>query len=96
MPPGGNQSRSTAKNKISTTASQNPGTDPTAQTSSELAYQQRLLDIKTRYKDQFMRVLPAQKVNTLYRAERDFRAQLIRQLRERQEGRPGGFRRMRQ
>ncbi|PUZ27723.1 hypothetical protein GA0116948_10628 [Chitinophaga costaii] len=70
--------------------------DPSAQVSSELAYQQRMVDIKTRYKDQFMRVLPPQKVNTLYRAERDFRAQLIRQLKERQEGRPGGFRRMRQ
>lgn len=74
-------------------------TDKTAATQAvdrQLGYEQRMLDIKTHYKDQFMQVLPAEKVNTLYRAEREFRQQLIRQLKERQEGRPGGFKRMRQ
>lgn len=76
---------------------QNPDpTDPTAQATQDLKYQQRMLDIKTRYKDQFVRVLPAQKVNTLYRAERDFRQQLMLQLKERQAQRGGPIRRMRQ
>lgn len=76
---------------------QNPDpADPTAQATQDLKYQQRMLDIKTRYKDQFVKVLPAQKVNTLYRAERDFRQALLREYKMRQEQRGVPLRRMRQ
>ncbi len=53
----------------------------------ELGYEKRMLDIKTRYKQEFLKVLPARKVGNLYRAEREFRSMMIRQLKERRENR---------
>ncbi|MGX5818549.1 hypothetical protein ACWKWU_10155 [Chitinophaga lutea] len=51
----------------------------------ELNYERRMLDIKTRYKQEFMKVLPARKVGNLYKAEREFRGMMIRQLKERRD-----------
>ncbi len=53
----------------------------------ELGYEKRMLDIKTKYKEEFLKVLPAKKVSNLYRAEREFRSMMIRQLKERRENR---------
>ena len=53
------------------------------QLNHDMFYEQRILTIKQHYKDQFLRVLPADKVNTLYQSERDFKGELIQQLRER-------------
>lgn len=51
----------------------------------ELKFEAKLLDIKKRYKKEFLEVLPQQKVDKLYPAEREFRERLINQLRERRE-----------
>lgn len=51
----------------------------------ELGFEKRMLEIKTRYKEEFLKVLPASKVSMLYRAEREFRSMMIRQLKERRE-----------
>lgn len=53
----------------------------------ELGFEKRMLDIKTKYKEEFLKVLPAKKVSNLYRAEREFRTMMIRQLKERRENR---------
>ncbi|WP_431437127.1 hypothetical protein [Chitinophaga caseinilytica] len=53
----------------------------------ELGFEKRMLDIKTKYKGEFLKVLPAKKVSGLYRAEREFRSMMIRQLKERRENR---------
>ncbi len=44
-----------------------------------------MLEIKTRYKQEFMKILPARKVGNIYRSEREFRAMMIRQLKEKEE-----------
>lgn len=56
----------------------------------ELKYEQRMLDIKSRYDREFQRVLPATKAGSVFRSEREFRVQLIRQLKERQSRNVGG------
>lgn len=56
----------------------------------ELKYEQRMLDIKSRYDREFQRVLPASKAGSVFRSEREFRGQLIRQLKERQSRNIGG------
>jgi hypothetical protein len=62
----------------------------------ELSYEQRMLDIKTRYNREFAKVLPAAKVSSVFRSEREFRGALIRQLRERQNMGGPAARRFRQ
>lgn len=53
----------------------------------ELGYEKKVLDIRTRYKDRFLKVLPAGKVAMVYRAERDFRNMMIRTIKERRDAR---------
>ncbi|MCL6524326.1 MAG: hypothetical protein K6T34_06655 [Thermoflavifilum sp.] len=50
----------------------------------ELAYEQQLVDIRKKYRQQFEQVLPPRKVALLFVAEREFTNQLINQLKERQ------------
>ncbi|MGN6511700.1 MAG: hypothetical protein ACTHLD_19705 [Chitinophaga sp.] len=66
-----------------------PRTDAVAEAAmdKELDYERKMLDIRTRYKQEFMKVLPARKVSNLYRAEREFRGMMIRQLKERRDNR---------
>jgi Spy/CpxP family protein refolding chaperone len=66
-----------------------PRTDKVAEEAmdKELGYEKKMLDIRTRYKQEFMKVLPARKVSNLYRAEREFRGMMIRQLKERKDNR---------
>ncbi|MBO9152480.1 hypothetical protein ACFOTA_09710 [Chitinophaga sp. GCM10012297] len=66
-----------------------PRTDAVAEEAmdKELGYERKMLDIRTRYKQEFMKVLPARKVSNLYRAEREFRGMMIRQLKERKDNR---------
>ncbi|WP_341834431.1 hypothetical protein WJU16_15695 [Chitinophaga pollutisoli] len=73
----------------------NPRTDALASEAldKELGFEKRMVDIKTRYKQEFLKVLPAAKVTQLYRAEREFRSMMIRQLKERREHRDNDNRR---
>ncbi len=66
-----------------------PRTDAVAEEAldKELGYERRMLEIKTRYKQEFMKILPARKVGNIYRSEREFRAMMIRQLKERKDNR---------
>lgn len=66
-----------------------PRTDAIAEEAldKELGYERRMLEIKTRYKQEFMKILPARKVGNIYRSEREFRAMMIRQLKERKDNR---------
>lgn len=51
----------------------------------ELGYEKKMLEIKTRYKQIFLKAIPARKVGILYRSEREFRNMMIRQMKERRE-----------
>lgn len=51
----------------------------------ELGYEKRMIDIRTRYKQEFLKAIPARKVGILYRSEREFRNMMIRQMKERRE-----------
>jgi hypothetical protein len=54
---------------------------------AELGYEKKMLDIRTRYKDEFKKVIPPPKVTDFFRSEREFRQMMIRQLKERKENR---------
>ncbi len=60
-------------------------TDADAQLNGELDFEGRLLDLRKKYRSEFSKVIPAQKVVLLYQAEREFREQLIKQLKERRQ-----------
>lgn len=55
----------------------------------EIGYERKMVDIKAKYKEEFMKVLPPEKVMKLYRVQREFRNMMIRQLKERAEGNRG-------
>jgi Skp family chaperone for outer membrane proteins len=50
-----------------------------------LENEQKLLDIRKKYKPDFEQILGPQRLNDLYNAERDFRNLLIRQLKEQKQ-----------
>lgn len=52
----------------------------------EMAFRQSELDVLKKYHNQFKKVLPIRKVAKLYRAEEDFKRELLRRLGERREG----------
>lgn len=51
-----------------------------------------LLDLKRSYYERFRRVVPARKIALFQRADREFRLELLRKAKERQEGRRGRMR----
>ncbi|MBK0380518.1 hypothetical protein [Mucilaginibacter segetis] len=55
----------------------------TEQIDKELYYENQLLSIRKRYRDEFLKILPAEKVSELYKSEREFTDELIKQLSER-------------
>ncbi len=58
-----------------------------------LDYQQKVIEIKRKYKDQFLRIITPQQLSELNKAEREFKQMLIKRL-ERRNGRGGRFNRM--
>ena len=52
-----------------------------------LKNEEKLLEIRKKYKPSFEKILGAQKLNDLYNAERDFRTVLIRQLKSERDQR---------
>ena len=52
---------------------------------SELEFEGRLLEIRKKYKQEFSKVIPSEKVLMLYKAEREFREHLIKELKERRK-----------
>jgi len=56
----------------------------------EIAFRQSELDVLKKYNSQFKSVLPIKKVARLYRAEEDFKRELLQRIQERRkEGAPG-------
>lgn len=49
--------------------------------------EEKLLDIRKKYKPSFEKILGPQRLNDLYNAERDFRNVLIKRLKEQRQGR---------
>lgn len=62
--------------------------DGTEQINKELMYENEIVQIKIKFNNAFLKVLPPDKVSELYKAEREFNDELVRQLSER-NNRPG-------
>lgn len=56
----------------------------------EIAFRQQELDLLKKYNGQFKQSLPMKKVAQLYRAEEDFKKELLERIKERREQRMGG------
>jgi len=61
----------------------NGAADGTEQINKELSYENEIVQIKTKFNDAFLKVLSPEQVSELYKAEREFNDELIRQLAER-------------
>ncbi len=57
--------------------------DGTDQVNKDLYYETQIINIKQRFKDAFLRILPPEKVSELYKSERQFNDELVRSLSER-------------
>lgn len=57
----------------------------TEQIDKEIYYESQLVAIRKRYRDAFLKILPPEKVSELYKSEREFTDELIKQLSERSE-----------
>jgi hypothetical protein len=57
--------------------------DGTEQINKELMYENEIVQIKVKFNNAFLKVLPPDKVSELYKAEREFNDELVRQLSER-------------
>ena len=53
------------------------------QINKELFYENQIVQIKIKFNNAFLKVLPPDKVSELYKAEREFNDELVRQLSER-------------
>ncbi|MEO6148770.1 MAG: hypothetical protein ABIN95_02095 [Mucilaginibacter sp.] len=68
--------------RLNSTDAQANGTE---QIKKELYYETELVNIRKRYQDEFLKILPPEKVSELYKSEREFNDQVIKQLSERSE-----------
>lgn len=53
------------------------------QVKKDLEYESKLVNLKKHYNDEFLKVLPAEKVSLLYKSEREFNDEMINVLHER-------------
>jgi hypothetical protein len=59
--------------------------DGEQQIKNELYYEGELVNIRKFYTDEFLKVMPADKVSEMFKAEREFTDELIKQLNERKQ-----------
>ncbi|RYY35476.1 MAG: hypothetical protein EOP46_09915 [Sphingobacteriaceae bacterium] len=52
---------------------------------NDLYYDTEMVNIRKRYNDEFLKILPPEKVSELYKSEREFNDEVIKQLSERSE-----------
>ena len=71
------------KKRVNNSADQPNGTD---QINKELFYESELVNTRKYYTDEFLKILPPEKVSLIFKSERDFNDELIKQLSERSEG----------
>ncbi len=57
--------------------------DGTEQIDNDLKYETELVNIRKHYRDEFLKILPPEKVSELYKSEREFTDEMLRQLTER-------------
>jgi S-adenosylmethionine synthetase len=57
--------------------------DPNDKINVDLTYESKMLELKKKYKKNYLKAIPAEKVLLLYQAEREFREHLIKQLNHR-------------
>lgn len=55
----------------------------------EIVFRQQELDVLKKYHAQFKQILPIKKVAKLYRAEEDFKRELLDRIRDRRDRKPG-------
>ena len=60
-------------------------TDGAQQIRDELYYEEELVNIRKYYTDEFLKIVPPAKVSEMFKAEREFTDELIKQLRERRQ-----------
>lgn len=68
--------------RINNSSAQPNGTD---QINRELYYETELVNVRKYYNEEFLKILPPEKVSELYKSEREFTDELIKQLQERSE-----------
>jgi len=61
----------------------NASPDGTEQIDKELEYEQQLVAIRKHYRDEFLKILPPEKVSQLYKSEHTFNDEVLKQLSER-------------
>ncbi|MFA6084937.1 hypothetical protein [Mucilaginibacter sp.] len=66
--------------RLNNSSSQANGTE---QIDKDLSYDSQMVAIRKHYRDEFLKILPAEKVSELYKSEREFTDELIKQLSER-------------
>jgi hypothetical protein len=66
--------------RLNNSSSQANGTE---QIDKDLLYDSQVVAIRKHYRDEFLKILPAEKVSELYKSESEFTNELIRQLSER-------------
>jgi hypothetical protein len=70
------------KKRLNNSREQANGTE---QIQKELYYEGELVNIRKYYTDEFLKILPPDKVSEIFKSEREFTDELIKQLRERSE-----------
>jgi hypothetical protein len=79
------QQELTAVNILKRLNNSSAAANGTEQIDKEIYYESQQVAIRKRYKDAFLKILPPEKVSELYKSEREFRDELIKQLSERSE-----------
>ncbi len=70
------------KKRLNNSSAQANGTE---QINKELYYESELVNIRKFYTDEFLKILPPDKVSMMFKSEREFNDELIKQLTERSE-----------
>lgn len=73
----------TAVNILKRINNSNASVDGAQQVDLDLKYETQKLDIKKRYRDEFYKILPPEKVSILYKSEHEFNDEVLKQLTER-------------
>jgi len=64
--------------------------DGTEQINKELFYENEIVQVRMKFNEAFLKILSPQQVSELYKAEREFNDELVRQLAERRGTNPQG------
>jgi len=59
--------------------------NPSADNKDKFAIEYKIIDIKARYNAEFLKIMPPDKVNMIYKSEEQFRDEMIKQLRDRKD-----------